>query len=684
MQENDKYAQLGTPEQLLLNDVRDMNEFKNTSFESQYIVGLKNILLNGTQSGDRTGTGTKRIQSQQIHVDMSKEFPILRSKQMGFKTALVEMMWIMTGRNDLKWLKDNGVNYWDSWVNKDRTMGPSYGPQMRNFGEREINVKTPSGPQEFNLPGFDQLRDTIKLLRETPDSRRIIVDLWNPLDIDKVSLPWCFLPNKNSVRVKNGEYKFIENIEIDDEVLTEDSTFQKVTNKMITPYLGDTKIIKHKLNKFGVETTPNHPFLVKDKGYVKAEDLRKGDYIGITNNYEKEITEYTIEYETNTRYGIVNKKFTIFKPQEWYMMGYYLGNGCLFKRNGVLKRYNICIPDKKRDEILTKINKCISLSISNNSGVNVKEFSGESIKWGLILEQFGHLATGKKIPDFITNSSPKLIRAFLDGYMDADGCELDNYYGATTVSKSLAYGIQSLYSKLNIPCKIHFIEKPNKTIILGREVNQNNVYSICVYKNKQNNLIFNENEKIKWSEISEIETGFYEGNVYNISVDNNHTYTVNNIINHNCHFFYQACSYIDNDGIRKIDLHVMQRSADSFLGVPYDLILFGIYLKILCLLTGYEIGWIHSTYNDFHMYSNHEIQVNQCINNYINDPKGIFDYDTQSIPEIIVNEEYLNIDFTQLDIDELLQMIIDSKFTFFKVENYKNNHYDKIEAKVAV
>ena len=333
-------GKLGTPEQLLLNSVRDMNEFKNTSFESQYIVGLKNILLMGTQSSDRTGTGTKRIQSQQIHVDMSKEFPILRSKQMGFKTALIEMMWIMSGKNDLKWLKDNGVNYWDSWVNTDGTMGPSYGPQMRNFGERKYYDNLIK-PELITLPGVDQLRDTVKLLRENPDSRRIIVDLWNPLDIDKVSLPWC-------------------------------------------------------------------------------------------------------------------------------------------------------------------------------------------------------------------------------------------------------------------------------------------------------------------------------------------------------HFFYQACSYIDNNGIRKIDLHVMQRSADSFLGVPYDLILFGIYLKILCLLTGYEIGLIHSTYNDFHMYNNHENQVNQIIDNYIYDPKNIFDYEKEIIPQIIVNEEYLNIDFTQLDIDELLQMIIDSKFILLQLDGYKNNHYDKIEAQVAV
>ena len=158
--------------------VEKMNWFRGLPFEQQYIISLMNVLENGTVSKDRTGVGTKRIQSQQIHIDLTKGFPILRGKKMNFKSAFVEMMWIMTGRNDLKFLKDNGVNYWDSWVKEDGTFGPVYGVQMRNFGATEF-------------PGVDQLKGVIDVLKSNPDSRRIMVSLWDPKTLRKHALPAC-------------------------------------------------------------------------------------------------------------------------------------------------------------------------------------------------------------------------------------------------------------------------------------------------------------------------------------------------------------------------------------------------------------------------------------------------------------------------------------------------------------
>ncbi len=184
-------ATLITREQKQLNSVRDMNEFRNLPFEEQYAIALTNVLQNGTVSGDRTGVGTKRIQSQQIHVDMSKEFPILQGKKMMFKSALVEMMWIMTGRNDLEFLKKHGVNYWDSWVNAEGHFGPIYGPQMRNFGGENIDIETAYGKQIHTIFGADQLKDVVNQLMNTPDSRRIIIDLWNPNQLKSQALPPC-------------------------------------------------------------------------------------------------------------------------------------------------------------------------------------------------------------------------------------------------------------------------------------------------------------------------------------------------------------------------------------------------------------------------------------------------------------------------------------------------------------
>lgn len=169
----EELGKLGTQEQLNKNAVRDMNEFRNKPFEEQYAISLLNILENGTLSGDRTGTGTKRIQSQQITIDLEKEFPILLGKKVNFRNALIEMIWIMSGRNDNKFLKDNGVNYWDSWVKPDGTFGPIYGVQMRNF------------------LGIDQLVDTIYTLIKDPDSRRLVISLWNPKDNPQMALTCC-------------------------------------------------------------------------------------------------------------------------------------------------------------------------------------------------------------------------------------------------------------------------------------------------------------------------------------------------------------------------------------------------------------------------------------------------------------------------------------------------------------
>lgn len=160
-------------ESSIIYNLAGMNNFSNLPFEKQYSIALHNLLEHGTISKDRTGVGTKRIQSQKITIDNNREFPILQGKKMNFQSAFVEMIWIMLGRTDLAFLKENGVNYWDSWVGEDGTFGPIYGKQMRNFG------------------GVDQLKDVINQLRYTPDSRRIMISLWNPIDLKLQKLPPC-------------------------------------------------------------------------------------------------------------------------------------------------------------------------------------------------------------------------------------------------------------------------------------------------------------------------------------------------------------------------------------------------------------------------------------------------------------------------------------------------------------
>lgn len=148
-------------------------EYRELPFETQYALSLLNIMDNGTDSGDRTGVGTTRFQSETIHIDLTKEFPVLLGKMVNPRNALIEMVWIMSGRTDLAFLKEHGVNYWDAWVKEDGTFGPIYGAQMRDFF------------------GVDQLKDVVSEIIKNPDSRRLMVSLWNPAQLKDMGLPPC-------------------------------------------------------------------------------------------------------------------------------------------------------------------------------------------------------------------------------------------------------------------------------------------------------------------------------------------------------------------------------------------------------------------------------------------------------------------------------------------------------------
>lgn len=148
-------------------------------FELDYLNSVKNLKTYGTPSGDRTGTGTKRALVPPYFVVPPNFVPLLRGKFVSPKNSLTEMIWILLGKSDHKWLKDNGVNYWDSWVKEDGTFGPIYGAQMRNFADSN------------GENGIDQYLNAINKLRTDPNNRKIICNLWNPLQQHLMALEPC-------------------------------------------------------------------------------------------------------------------------------------------------------------------------------------------------------------------------------------------------------------------------------------------------------------------------------------------------------------------------------------------------------------------------------------------------------------------------------------------------------------
>ena len=148
-----------------------------TNIENEYKELMSEILYRGSDKEDRTGTGTKSVFGRTIRHDMSLGFPILTGKKISFNAAKVELLWILRGRTDLKYLEDNGVKYWRPDYERsgrtDETLGPVYGKQWRDFN------------------GVDQLYNLTYSINKDPNSRRLMVSAWAPHEMKDMVLPPC-------------------------------------------------------------------------------------------------------------------------------------------------------------------------------------------------------------------------------------------------------------------------------------------------------------------------------------------------------------------------------------------------------------------------------------------------------------------------------------------------------------
>ena len=147
------------------------------NIQDEYRALLSAILHGGKAKADRTGTGTRSVFGRSIEHDMSLGFPILNAKRISFNAARTELLWILNGRTDLKYLEDNGVKYWrpdyERSSRTDETLGPVYGKQWRDFG------------------GLDQFYKLVHDIDYNPKSRRLLVSAWNPIDMSEMVLPPC-------------------------------------------------------------------------------------------------------------------------------------------------------------------------------------------------------------------------------------------------------------------------------------------------------------------------------------------------------------------------------------------------------------------------------------------------------------------------------------------------------------
>lgn len=144
----------------------------------QYHDLLNHVLAHGHVKTDRTGTGTLSVFGYQMRFNLAEGFPLLTTKKVHLKSIIHELLWFLQGSTNIAYLQANGVTIWDEWADAQGNLGPVYGYQWRNWPK-------PDGSH------IDQISQVIQQIKQTPDSRRLIVSAWNVADVERMKLPPC-------------------------------------------------------------------------------------------------------------------------------------------------------------------------------------------------------------------------------------------------------------------------------------------------------------------------------------------------------------------------------------------------------------------------------------------------------------------------------------------------------------
>jgi thymidylate synthase len=146
--------------------------------DAAYFGLLGDIIENGVDRDDRTGTGARSVFGRQLRFDLAAGFPLLTTKKLHLKSIILELLWFLRGDSNVRWLQEQGVTIWDEWANSEGELGPVYGKQWRSWEAKDGRV-------------IDQIANVVHSIKTNPNSRRHIVSAWNPADVDQMALPPC-------------------------------------------------------------------------------------------------------------------------------------------------------------------------------------------------------------------------------------------------------------------------------------------------------------------------------------------------------------------------------------------------------------------------------------------------------------------------------------------------------------
>lgn len=271
-----------------------MESSRIKSFEKQYAESIERILNHGIRKTNRTGIDTISVEHQYFHVkNVNSNFPRIKGKMVYPKLALKELIWMLKGRTDAAWLHKHNVHYWDKWFikcgdNDDLgTIGKSYGYQYRNFN------------------GYDQLRAAIVDMIDNPESRRIIINLWNFNDLPDMVLPPCMYDYHFSLIPVGGlifgtTYK----VNLHAHIRSNDSFLGCPYDVMFCAWF------LHVICKYLKNFKPNNEYIPNDVHYTAD------DYHLYTNHIEQ-AEQYLKNVEDN-KFGIIDTRCKIIDETKIY------------------------------------------------------------------------------------------------------------------------------------------------------------------------------------------------------------------------------------------------------------------------------------------------------------------------------------------------------------------------------
>lgn len=369
----------------------------------------------------------------------------------------------------------------------------------------------------------------------------------------------CFVAG-TLVMTKDG-LKKIEDITCDDFVLTHNNKYEQVIELMEKNHKGQLYNIKVMASD-SINCTGNHPFYVremyrkghkairtfKDPVWKQAQDLTKKDYLGVAINTESKFPEWNGVDIHGQNINILQHLFE--NNNFWYLIGRYVGDGCIYKRieNNKVRTHEFIISfngknEKDKETLINSIENCgFSYRVSNieKPAPTIRIDSKELC---IFVERYGKYASGKKIDGETINLPVEYLKSFVEGYLASDGSYIEKtkLYKINSVSKELIYGVAQCIAKVyKMPYKIYYQKRAEKHIIEGRVVNQAPQWQICwKTENAKQDHAFYENGYI-WCPIRSIETFDADCEVYNLEVENDHSYTANGCIVKNCTDFSNA------------------------------------------------------------------------------------------------------------------------------------------------